>query len=130
MNVHASRIQCKHTYGLVPPQHRHFPPSILDVLPRCHASESVRALAPDGVFNYASALLNDGLLLEFKDAIREGDGPRILRCWKVLLIYFHNKFEAFHLLAEVSAAALPRIASQLTWSRCVNVRGGKGKIYH
>ena len=31
------------------------------------------------------------------------------------------------LLAEVSAAASPRIAAQLTWSRCVNVKGGKGR---
>lgn len=31
---------------------------------------------PDGVFNYASAILNDGLLLlELRDAIREGVGP-------------------------------------------------------
>lgn len=134
VNVHASRIQREHAYGFVPSQQRHFPPSISDVFCRRHASESMRALAPDGVFNYASALLNDGLLLlELKDAIREGDGHRILRCWKVLLMYFHfarhknYQSEAFHLLAEVSAAASPRIASQLTWSRCVNIRGGKGK---
>ena len=134
VNSHASRIHHEHTYGFVPPQHRHFPLSISDVFPREHASESVRALVPDGVFSYASAVLNDGLLLlEFKDAIREGDGPRILRCWKVLLMYFHfarhknYQLEAFQLLAEINAAASPRIASQLTWSRCVNVKGGKGK---
>lgn len=35
---------------------------------------------PDGVFNYASAVLNDGLLLmELRDAIHEGDGETILR---------------------------------------------------
>jgi L1 cell adhesion molecule like protein len=93
----------------------------------------MRAAAPDGVFNYASAILNDGLLLlEFKDAIREGDGPRILRCWKVFLMYFqyakHKNYqlEAFHLLAQVSAAASQRIAHQLTWSCVVNTRGGEG----
>lgn len=96
--------------------------------------EAIWTAAPDGVLDYASALLNDGLLLlEFRDTIREGDGPRILRCWKVLLMYFqyakHKNYqkEAFHLLAGVSAAALEHIAHQLTWSRVVNTSGGKGK---
>ena len=35
----------------------------------------VRDSSPDGVFNYASAVLNDGLLpLELRNAIYEGDG--------------------------------------------------------
>ena len=39
-------------------------------------SVSVKKGEPDGVFNYDSAVLNDGLLLfELRDAIREGDGP-------------------------------------------------------
>ena len=133
-NPHLLRIQLEHSYGFVPPQHRRLPPSLTDVLSRDHASESVRKAAPDGVFNYASSVLNDGLLLlEFQDAIKEGDGVRILRCWKVFLMYFfyarHKNYqlEAFHLLAQVSAAASQRIAHQLTWSCVVNTHGGKGK---
>ena len=43
----------------------------------------VQKASPDGVFNYASAILNDGLLLlELRDAINDGYGPRIFRCWK------------------------------------------------
>lgn len=64
--------------------------------------------APGVFFNYASAVLTDGLLLlEFRDAIHEGDGQRIMRCWKFMLLYFfssgHNKYalEAFNLLANV-----------------------------
>ena len=54
------------------------------------ASESIRRVARDGVFNYASAVLNDGMLLmEFEDAVKERDGSRILRCWKSMLNYFH-----------------------------------------
>ena len=37
------------------------------------------------------------------------------------------RIEAFRLLAEINAVASPRIAHQLTWSRGVNVNGGKGK---
>ena len=41
-------------------------------------------VASDGVLNHSCAVLNDGLLiLEFRDAIREGDGPCIARCWKL-----------------------------------------------
>ena len=58
--------------------------SLIDALPRETASESVKSASVDGALNYASAVLNDGMMfLEFKDAIREGDGPRIIRCWKV-----------------------------------------------
>lgn len=46
---------------------------------------SVMKASPDGVFPYASAVLNDGLLLMvFLDAIKEGDGERIMRCWKFI----------------------------------------------
>ena len=42
------------------------------------------------------------LLLEYKDAIKEGNGSRVLRCWKYFLILFkatgHNNysFEALY----------------------------------
>ena len=37
----------------------------------------------DAVFTYASELLTLGLFyMEFKQAIKEGDGGRVLRCWK------------------------------------------------
>ena len=51
---------------------------------------------------------------EFKDAIREGDGERVLRVWKFLLIIFKasNKsnysIEAFNLLAQYYILLPPR----------------------
>jgi hypothetical protein len=37
----------------------------------------------DGVFNYAQEVLTFSLLhAEFEDAIKEGDGLRVIRCWK------------------------------------------------
>ena len=60
--------------------------------------------------------------MEFKDAIREGDGRRIIRVWKVFMLYFHYarhknyKHEAFLLISYVNACASPLFATQL---KCV-----------
>ena len=38
---------------------------------------------------YACDMLQLGLLLqEFNDALREGDGQRIIRCWRYFLLLF------------------------------------------
>ena len=94
---------------------------------------TVRRIAVDGVFNYASAVLNDGLLLlEFCDAIREGDGKLILRCWRAMLICFqharHSNYakEVILLQAAVNATATEHVAAQITWSRVVNTTGRPG----
>ena len=43
----------------------------------------------DSVQEYAKETRSMGLLLlEFKDGIREGDGNRVLRCWKYFLLFF------------------------------------------
>ena len=47
----------------------------------------IKTIAVDGVYNYASTILNDGRLLKLKVAIGEGDDPRILRCWKVVTLF-------------------------------------------
>ena len=52
------------------PEIWHIPPCITQTSSRRNVSESVKQIAVDGVFNYAAAVLNDGLLLlEFKDPI-------------------------------------------------------------
>ena len=67
-----------------------------------------------------------------RDAIHEGDGPRLLRCWKFLLLHWrysgHTMYaiEAIHLLGAVHATATPRVAHELTWCRSVNSCGGSG----
>lgn len=122
-NPHELQILSEHDYvsSYSAPSVRSFPETLRQYSSRTHATQSVKNVAPDGVYNYASAVLNDGLLLlEFKDAIREGDGIRILRVWKVLSLYFHyakhKKYlqESFQLASMVNATAIPRISSQLT----------------
>ena len=87
----------------------------------------------DKVINYASLVIGYGLMAEnFHNAWREGDGGRILRCWKFLLLHFRvggrTKYalEAFKLLSQTFALLSPRKAHQLIWNRTCNTKGGHG----
>lgn len=61
----------------------------------------------DNVKEYSNLLLCTGMLyLEYCDAIQKGDGIRVLRCWRYMLLLFKStgrtnySIEAFHLLAQ------------------------------
>lgn len=84
----------------------------------------------DCVLAYAKELLTLGLLLlEYNDAVREGDGFRILRCWRFLLLVFkatgRRKYsiQAATLLFQYEYLFSERKRHQLLWSRTVNVHG-------
>ena len=70
---------------------------------------------------------------DFYDAWQEGDGARLLRCWKFFLLYFKGDWrtkyalEAFKLITRTSATLTPRKALQLIWNRTCNSKGGNGK---
>ena len=88
----------------------------------------------DGVCQYSVQLLRLGCFyLEYSDAIREGDGGRVLRCWKYLLpIFFaagnrNYACEAANLLVQHFYTLPPRLSAQLIWSRFINVHGRPGK---
>ena len=131
---HSRHVELEHNYcQAVTPVTQCLPCTITQVIQRGEVSQSVCKISIDGIFNYASAILNDGLLLlEFSDAIREGDDKRILRSWRAMLIYFqharHTNYakEAILLQGAVNATATPHLAAQITWSRTVNTRGGPG----
>ena len=139
-NPHATRVVMDHSYATpqraAQPQQkkrRQLPSFLRSLADEPHTSPNIMSKSPDGVFNYAAAVLNDCLLLmELRDAIHEGDGDRIIRIWKFMLVYYrsgnHTNYalEAFHLQCMVNAVATPRVAHQLTWSRVVNTRGGPG----
>lgn len=147
-NPHLSRITNEHSYlffpsllpkaGVSTAMHapkpkRHLPSWLTCSADQPHASREVHKAFPDKVFDYAFAVLNDGLLLlEFRDAIHEGDGPRIARCWKFLILYYwcvgHTKcaLEVFYFRFLLNGTASTRIAKQLLWGRVVSTRGGKG----
>ena len=97
-------------------------------------SEGKKDKNVDCVVEYASEVVTLGLLLiEFNDAIREGDGTRICRCWKFFLPLFkatnrkNYAIEAFVMLAQLNFTFTPRMAAQLKWCRTINTHGRPGK---
>ena len=90
--------------------------------------------AKDGVSSYAIQLLRIGALyMEFADGIREGDGERVLRCWRYFLPIFRASHstnyscEAVRLLYGQAYALSPRLSNQVKWGRFVNVHGLPGR---
>ena len=88
----------------------------------------------DSVQEYAKETLSLGLLLlEFKDGIREGDGNRVLRCWKYFLLFFratkHKNYciEAFNIQMQYYYILPKRYAEQMLWGRFINSEGGPGR---
>ena len=91
-----------------------------------------RGSRADGVFAYASEVLTLSLLnAEFEDAIKEGDGERVVRCWRFFLLIFKSSkrtkysLEAVKLLVNTRVLP-PRLREQLIWSRFVNTKGKAG----
>ena len=45
----------------------------------------------DGVYNYARTMCHHAsLVMEFTDAWAEGDGERVVRCWRFFLLHFYS----------------------------------------
>lgn len=71
--------------------------------------------------------------MELRDAWGEGDGERVLRCWKLLMPHFktagHSKYalQALRLQMQVKVTSSPNLSHQIMWNRFVNVKGGLGK---
>ena len=96
-------------------------------------ASKARSSSNDHVMEYAKETLSLGLLLlEFKDAVREGDGNRVLRCWKFFFLIFHATqhknycLEAFNLLMQYYYVLPPRYAQQMLWGRFINSEGKPG----
>ena len=94
--------------------------------------ENENSISPDGVFEYACSVIGLGLMARnFSDAIHEGDGERLLRCWKFFMLHFKEDscskyaIEAFNLIGQVNATLTPQMAHKLIWNRTCNVRGGE-----
>ena len=84
------------------------------------------------MYNYTRVLCHfAALVLEFTDAWSEGDGERILRCWKIFMLHFHAErrtkyaLEALRLQFQLATLS-PDLVHQLTWGRFVNTHGGPG----
>jgi L1 cell adhesion molecule like protein len=87
----------------------------------------------DQVHIYACEVVTLGLIwLNYYDAIKEGDGERILKLWKYLMIIFNKcgrrnyAKEAALLLIQFHYTSSERVASQLMTGRFVNTKGRAG----
>ena len=90
--------------------------------------------ANDGVSSYSVQLLRMGCLyLEFADAIREGDGEHVIRCWRYFLPILRTAqctnyaCESFHLLYQHLYTLSPRLSNQLMWNRFISVHDLRGR---
>ena len=112
---------------------KHNPPVVIDAPPTdlfvidSRFSEDDR----DDMLAYQKALLEYGMLVvNFWDAVAEGDGERILRCWKFFLMYLKHQggsatkysLEALYLMFQVYALLSPQAAHRLIWNRGVKIR--------
>lgn len=89
----------------------------------------------DDMFSYQKALLEYGMLiLNFWDAISEGDGERIMRCWRFFLLYLRTEgqstakysLEGLYLMCQVNALLSAQAAHRLIWNRFVKTKDGPG----
>ena len=87
----------------------------------------------DDMFNYQCNLLDQGLFYtNFIDAIAEGDGNRIVRCCKFLMLHFFSEkkhkyaVEALYLLLQQLCLLSQRQAYRQKWNRSTNNKGGAG----
>lgn len=97
-------------------------------------SAQASAMSTDGIFEYTIQLLRmASFFMEFADGIREGDGHRVLRCWKYMLVMFsasgnrNYACEAANLLLQYNYTMSPRQSAQLLWSRFINTQGLPGR---
>lgn len=85
----------------------------------------------DDMFNYQCSFLEYGMIiLNFFDAIKEGDGRRILRSWKFQLPYLRKDpgstkyaLEALGMLFQVYGLLSPKAAHELIWNRSAMLTG-------
>ena len=88
----------------------------------------------DDMFNYQCSFLEYGMLiLNFFDAIKEGDGKRIVRCWKFQLPYLRNDpgstkyaLEALGMIFQVNVLLSSKHAHELIWNRTALLKSGSG----
>ena len=88
----------------------------------------------DKIFNYHNTRLQWGFLfLNLIDAIKEGDGLRVVRCYKFVLLFEykfrHTKYAylLLHFFANIYSLLSEKDAFLLVHNRFLSKKGGKGK---
>ena len=95
-------------------------------------AQQTKGLSPhkDALFNYSRTALSLGMLVyDFNDARQMGDGDRIIRLYKFLLLHFKAakkpkySYQVLRLLGQINCFLSPRLAYELKWNRFVNKTG-------
>lgn len=91
-------------------------------------------LSQDHIKQHSEARLGFSFfLLNMMDAVKEGDGERLMRLYKVALLFYkaygHSQYAYSTLLLTLplNATLSRRMAHSLRWNRSWNGRGGIGK---
>lgn len=112
---------------------QHVDLAVLFKKPPAKKKASVVKETPGTAYDYACEVLTLGLfIMDFKDAVREGDGEHMMLLWKFMLLIFkasgrkNYALEALTLLTQYYLTLPPNLAEQLKWSRFVNVHGRPG----
>ena len=75
------------------------------------------------------------LFRNFSDTVSEGDGQRIIRCWKFFLLFLKRDGQrsckyalelGLNIMSQIYALLSPRDAHRLIWNRSVKAKGGIG----
>ena len=98
-------------------------------------AEDQGTFQPDRVNYYGHTVLElTVFLMNWIDAVREGDGERCNRMRKRLMQYFkvqsaYSKYaiEVFTNIAQTEYLLSPQLAHRITWGKFVNWQGGAGK---
>jgi hypothetical protein len=91
----------------------------------------------DHVFNYALQVIQMGVFfLQLDDTEHEGDGERMMRNWKLLMLYARCSgrskkyaFEAMRLITYCRALYTEKMAHRVIHGQFVNPSGGMGRNY-
>ena len=93
-------------------------------------STSVSSSSEDRVYNYThQTLILLMLRLNHNDAIKLGDGERIVQLYKFFCLFFKISqcpkyaIATLHLQAQVNCLLSPRLSHSLVWNRTVNSEG-------
>lgn len=126
--VHRMRHELSHDPPPVIPQE----PALINTVPD---PTDQNPEPKDDIFDYHCGFMNMALLLRnFMDAVKEGDGDRIITCVKMFLLHFKQDgtgstkyaLEALYHLFQLSALLSPREAERMKWNRTVNNQGSPG----
>lgn len=114
----------------------HDPPVVIteEVLEATSQSTTATSKDADDMFNYNAALLSEGLFfLNFLDSVSEGDGGRIIRQYKYLMLLCRadephsTKYALESLYQLLLANSLSEKEAEIfVWNRTVNNHGGLG----